>query len=377
MINIFLISFFLLLLYYLRFVIQILIGLKRLHMPFETKFPKEFISVIVPFRNEAENILTNLSCVENQTLAKDQFEIIYIDDGSEDSSFQKLNESKKSNNIKVLQVHNNSRSSGHKKEAVKYGIENASGEIIVTTDADCFLPETWLTSLVSCFDEHTGFVSGPVEFKKSTKFFKKIQRLEFASLIITGAGLIGINKPIICNGANLAFKKNLFYKVGGYDDNLNLSSGDDEFLMQKIAQDTNAKVKFCVDKNALVSTTAKGSLGEFFQQRKRWASKGVYYKDKLLIRKLFFIYLLYLGIPLQFLLGFIFSNLFFISLAVTLTVKFLIEYIVIKIGTDLLFDKEVRKVFLLTELFQIPYIIIAGIAGLFGNFNWKGRQIKR
>ncbi len=134
--------------------------------------------------------------------------------------------------------------------------------------------------------KNTAFVSGPVEFMSNGSFFYEIQKLEFSSLIFVGAGLIGIKSPIICNAANLGFRKSVFFEVGGYNDNLLLSSGDDEFLMQKIARQTNYDIKFCLNKNAIAYTLPNENLSQFYQQRKRWASKGFHYVDKSIVLKL-------------------------------------------------------------------------------------------
>ena len=164
--------------------------------------------------------------------------------------------------------------------------------------------------MTNYFDKETAFVSGPVEFESDGSLFHELQKLEFSSLILVGAGLIGIGKPIICNAANLGFRKSVFNEVGGYEDNLNLSSGDDEFLMQKIARETNYKVKFCFEKEAKSFTKPNNSISEFYQQRKRWASKGFHYKDYGIVLKLILIFLFYLSLPAQIILGLFLSKLY-------------------------------------------------------------------
>ena len=133
-----------------------------------------------------------------------------------------------------------------RKRAIRYGIEQSIGDIIVTTDADCIYADDWLSSLVSNFEDSVGFVSGPVEFKDNGNVFSKLQKLEFAGLIFTGAGLIGAGKPTICNAANIAYRKKAFDEVNGFEYDMDLSSGDDELLMQKIAQDTEYKCKILI-----------------------------------------------------------------------------------------------------------------------------------
>ncbi len=260
---------------------------------------------------------------------------------------------------------------------MEHGIENAKGEIIVTTDADCFFEDNWLLNLVSEFDDNTGFVAGPVEFVDGSSIFSKIQKLEFSGLIVSGAGLIGANSPTICNAANLAYRKKLYHEVKGFTEHLNISSGDDDFLMQKIWKDTNYKVRFCSKKDAIVRTNSNKTINDFFHQRKRWASKGLFYKNKKLIFTLILIYFFYLGILTQLILGITISNLFFISLFISLIAKFFIEFLTLKKGFNLIFEAGKIEHFFLTEFFQIIYIIFAGLLGIFGSYNWKGRRVKR
>ena len=369
--------FIFLLLNYLYFLSGIFRGLGKLSHSKLNTLPDEFISIIIPFRNESENILKSLESIENQNYPKDKFEVIYINDLSHDDSLDKLLSAEKSGNIKILSVPNNYSINAHKKRAIRFGIENSHGEIIVATDADCIHNENWLSSLIRMFDMNTGFVSGPVEFIENGSLFSKLQKLEFAGLVFTGAGLIGIDKPTICNAANIAYRKSVYEKVNGFNDNINLSSGDDELLMQKIKKETDYKIRFCITKKSIVKTQANHTLGKFYNQRKRWASKGLFYADKLLVIKLILIFLFYIGLILMPLAAIFLSINLLIIFVAGFILKILYEYLILKRGTSLFYGKDLLKYILVAEFFQIPYIIVAGIVGAFGNFNWKDREIKR
>jgi len=371
------IIFILLLAHYIFFLMKIFSGLKKLKPSASTSIPEEFISVIIPFRNEEKNILANLKSFEAQDYPKEKFEVIYINDSSEDNSLNFLLDNKITDNIKVLSVPEEFSKNAHKKRAVRYGIEHSSGTIIVTTDADCVHKRKWLSSLVNNLDEATGFVSGPVEFIDAATFFSKIQKLEFAGLITTGAGLIGAGSPTICNAANIAYRKKVFDEVGGFKNQMDLSSGDDELLMQKIAKDTNYKVRFSIDKNSIVKTHSNKNITEFYHQRKRWASKGLFYGDRNLIIKLVLIYLFYIGLVFQPVLAITLSGYFFLSLIASLLLKSIFEYLILTRGRKILFKDLSLKPFVIAELLQVPYIIIAGLVGAFGNLKWKERKIKR
>ncbi|MDR3626988.1 MAG: glycosyltransferase [Ignavibacteriaceae bacterium] len=371
------IIFIILLLHYAYFLIGILTGLKRLEYNNVPKTNNEFISIIIPFRNESDNILKSLKSIEGLNYPKDKFEVIYVNDSSDDDSFQKISTINKSGNIKVLSVPDNFSANAHKKRAVRFGIENSKGSIIFTTDADCVHQSDWLANMMNCFDENTGFVSGPVEFYDGKTKWENIQKLEFAGLVLAGAGLIGKNRPIICNAANIAYRKKAFEVVNGFNDNMSLSSGDDEFLMQKIWKETSYKVKFCMNRDAVVKTDTNKTVGQFYNQRKRWASKGLFYTDKLLVFKLILIFFFYAGLfAMPFLAAFV-SIKYLLIFVVSILVKYSLEYKIVSTGSRLLFSNDMLKNFYLAEILQVPYIIIAGISGLFGNFTWKERKVKR
>jgi cellulose synthase/poly-beta-1,6-N-acetylglucosamine synthase-like glycosyltransferase len=369
--------FVILLGHYSSFMFSIFIGLRKLKPPPLNQIPKEFVSIIIPFRNETENIISNIKSIIGQGFPKENYEVIYVDDNSTDNSFQILRDYPKPKNVKVLSLPKEYSPNAHKKRAIRYGIENSIGEIIITTDADCVYSENWLSSMLSNFDDETGFISGPVEFLDEDGLFSKLQKLEFAGLVITGAGLIGSRKPTICNAANIAYRKKTYEDVNGFYDQMDLSSGDDELLMQKIAKDTKYKVKFSLLTDSIVKTLASKNINDFYQQRKRWASKGLFYKNTGLINMLILIYLFYLGLVIQpFLILFISFSIIY-TFGLSLVGKLVLEFLILLKGKEILFSKLSLKPFLIAEFLQVPYIIIAGISGMLGNLEWKERKIKR
>ncbi len=369
--------FIFLLIFYSAFLISILNGLNKLKSSKSNPIPEEFVSVIIPFRNESENIIANVKSIIKQNYPDDFYEVLYINDNSSDDSLQLLTEFSKPDRIKVFSLPDNNSPNAHKKRSIAYGIEKSKGELIVTTDADCFYSENWLRSLLSNFDPETGFISGPVEFIEEENLFSRIQKLELAGLILTGAGLIGADRPIICNGANIAYRKKIFDEVGGFKDQINLSSGDDELLMQKIAMETKYKIGFSLNHDSIVKTKCNAGINNFYQQRKRWASKGLFYKNTNLIIMLLLIFLFYFGLIIQPFLILFLSTSFVFILLLSVIIKLLLEYLIIRKGKKMLFPNLSLKEFILAEILHVPYIIVSGFAGMFGNLKWKERKIKR
>lgn len=369
-------TFILLALHYVYFIGKVYIGLKRLQKISGKIENGELISVIIPLRNEAENIKSLCASLSSQTLAVGQYEIIFIDDNSNDDTYEKLLNYKPINS-KIIRIKNGRDNQARKKKALIEGVKNSSNPIIISTDADCSFYPRWLEVISKYFDEETAIVAGPVDLKSDINLFSRIQRLEFAGLILTGAGLIGNNSPTICSAANFAYRKSVFEEVGGYSDQLGFSSGDDDLFLQKVASQTNYKIKFAYEKEAMVTTHPRTKIVEFFQQRQRWASKSLFYNNKLLVLKIILIFLFYLGLILQLIGGLFFDPLLFITFGFSLLVKVIVEYLVLNYGSKTLYDRKILRPFILAEIIQIPYIIISAIGGLFGNFKWKGEVVKR
>jgi cellulose synthase/poly-beta-1,6-N-acetylglucosamine synthase-like glycosyltransferase len=366
--------------YYFYFIIKLYFGIKKdtniKNFEIES-YPK--ISVIIPFRNEKENILRSLNCCEKLNYPEDKLEIIYINDFSDDGSDKLLKDNITKSYIKVINTIEANKNLSFKKRAITYAIDQSSGDIIVTTDADCTFDADWLQPFVKVFnDKNIGFVTGLVRFEYKDDLFTKMQALEFASLVITGGALINNNEPIMCNAANLAYRKKLFYEVGGYDGNLNISSGDDVYLMHKILKRGKHQILFLTDEKSVVTTNPTRNLKEFYNQRKRWASKSLYYNDSFLIAKLFLIFLFYFNFIILSGLS-IFSFSYFILLISIWLLKILTESLVMFTGLLKFYkkDKILLRYLIIAEIFHIPYIILSAIGGAFGKFDWKGRILKK
>ena len=369
-----LIIFSFLAIYYLTCALFISDGIRKVKSEKREASPNEFISVIIPFRNESENILRSIKSIIKQDYPLDNYEVIYVDDKSEDDSLEKIIKAEKPCNMKVISVPSDYLSDSSKIRAIKFGIDNSKGEIILITDCDCIHNSKWLDSMLKCFNYQTGFVAGPVAFIDEGTVFNELQKLEFTGLILATAGLIGINKPIICNSANLAFRKKAYDLAGGFQINANSFSSADEFLMLSIKNKTVYKVKFSWDKNSVARTIASSSIKDFFSQRKRWASKDWKQFGIGILSGLILVYLFFAGLIVQLILGIFSSVIFLYAFIVSLVIKFISEYLILKYGRELYYNQKIFRIFLLAEFFHIPYILFAVISGLFGGFTWKNRK---
>lgn len=354
--------------------------------------PLPFVSVIVPARNEAAHIEACLRSILANDYPAERFEVVVVDDQSTDGTGARVRQLRARvrqavragaagleapERLRLLTLTTaEAPAHAHKKHALERGIAAARGDLLLTTDADSLVPKHWLRTMVSCFDEATGLVAGPVLLQVGARPFDQMQALEFLGLVAVGAGAIGLGHPILCSGANLAYRRQVFDQVGGYRDLLHRTSGDDDLFLQKVATETAWQVRFCADPNAVVETSPLPTVRAFFAQRRRWASKNLSYRQRgvVWINVLFYLFFLALLIGLP-------ASLFFPDLLppllLALALKLMAEAAVLGQATAH-FGRLAWLTWLVpTQPFQVVYILAASTAGILGGYTWKGREVVR
>jgi cellulose synthase/poly-beta-1,6-N-acetylglucosamine synthase-like glycosyltransferase len=347
--------------------------------PIDPEISKQLnVSVLIPVRNEMPHILELVCQLEKQSYPHDKYEVIIIDDGSEDGTYEALMQwSIHSDlNLKILKSENpKARFNSCKKAAITQGVKEATGDIILMTDGDVHIGEHWIHGFVNHFHrKDIQLISGPV-MMESNGFLADLQSIEFASLIGTGAALIYYDTPILCNGANLAFRKKVFWEINGYADNEEVASGDDEFLMAKINKLYPKSVSFLKSRHCVVKIKPLQSFKDFMNQRRRWAGKWkkhVNINSKILAVYIFVVHvsflLLILLLAIQKVQPFVF--------AVLLLLKLVTEYVFFK-NIFKFFAKTLNIFpFVLSSLLYSLYAVTFGILANFGGYMWKGRHYK-
>jgi len=330
------------------------------------------ISVIIPARNEEENIGKLLSSIEKQTYPKHLFEVIVVDDHSTDNTAAIVNSYSFAKLIKLEFDNINS----YKKKAIETGIAAASGDLIVTTDADCIVQENWLKT-IAAFKERTNavFIAAPVVMEYKSTLLQTFQALDF--LVLQGITAASVQKRIhnMCNGANLAYERKAFFEVNGFSGIDHIASGDDMLLMQKIAEHFPGKISYMLSKDAIVTTEASKTWKEFFSQRIRWASKATNYNDIKIFCALFLLYFFNCTLFALFITGF-WIHFLWLSLVGILILKTFIEFIFLYPVAKFYNKQNLLIQFPFFQPLHIVYTVIAGWLGIFGSFEWKGRRVK-
>ncbi len=331
------------------------------------------ITVVIPFRNEEDNLENSIDDLVNQSYSSALYEVVFVDDHSTDRSSDRVALKIASlPNFKLISLPAENEG---KKKAITLGIEKSIGDIIVTTDADCRLPMDWLASIADQFQrDGIKMTFGGVKIEENDSFFSKLQTMEFISLIGSGASTLTIGYPSMCNGANLAFLKTAFYEVDGYEGNFSISSGDDEFLMRKINSKFPESICFLPNPESVVPTKAQKSLKDFLYQRLRWAGKWKYNSSA--ATQLLALYI------------FFFQLSFICVVVLTLTHKLDLKTAFFLVGGKIVFEfiflskvsaflrvKWRTFYFLLLQLIYPVYVVSIAMASTFISSIWKERKI--
>src|ERR1700722_4134144 len=339
------------------------------------------VSLIIPARNEEQNILDCLASLKNQTYPKNLYEVIVVDDHSTDTTWNLLqNFSHEEMNLKKLKlsdyITDSNNNKAYKKLAIETSIDNADGSLIVTSDADCTFNNNWLQTIVSFYETtNAKFIAAPVKIKCNNNLLDIFQTLDFITLQGITAASVSKKFHSMCNGANLAYEKNVFFEVDGFKNIDDIPSGDDMLLMHKIYKKYPKNVFYLKNKNTIVTTQSQSSWKNFINQRIRWASKADVYDDK----RIFWVLLLVYCFNLLFLVLAIaaFWNIQFLLIAtVVLILKFFVEFLFVKSVAKFFNQQSLMIYFPFLQPLHIFYIIISGFFGKFGSYQWKGRIVK-
>jgi cellulose synthase/poly-beta-1,6-N-acetylglucosamine synthase-like glycosyltransferase len=364
------------------------------------------ISVLIPARNEEENIAACLGSLFQQSYPRELYQVIVIDDHSTDHTW-KILESIQFPGMSFSSLRSGPSDpeppAGHgvaagprayKKLAIETGVLAATGELIVTTDADCLFHPDWLKTIARFYEE-TGakFIAAPVKIggdagqggnpgpgeggkTRANSFLSVFQTLDFISLQgITGASVYK-KFHSMCNGANLAYEKEAFLEVEGFRDIDNIPSGDDMLLMHKIFVKYPGRVFFLKNRQAMVCTRPETSWKGFFNQRIRWASKADSYDDRRIFRVLLCVYLLNL-LLLGLVLASFWNTWYLWLLLLLMLVKTAVEYPFVRSVASFFGQQRLMVYFPAMEPFHVLYTVSIGWLGKFGSYRWKERKISK
>jgi len=338
----------------------------------EKKIYSTTISLIIPARNEEENIGKLLNALQKQTYPKNLFEIIVVNDHSDDKTIDIV---KQFPDVILLDLKDDSINS-YKKKSIEQGINAASRKLIITTDADCIPPLTWLEAIGSFYEEKDPvFIAAPVVLQNNSSVLQIFQALDF--LVLQGITAAAVYKQFhsMCNGANLAYEKKAFEEVSGFASIDTIASGDDMLLMHKIRKKFPGRVSYLKSKKVIVSTQPMKTWKEFLSQRIRWASKARFYDDKRIFFVLLWVYFFNFSFLVLVVAGFWLPVLWLYLLALWIA-KTIIEFPFVYSVAQFFNKQSLLNYFFFFQPFHIVYTLVAGWLGQFRKYEWKGRKVK-
>lgn len=360
---------------YVLYFISFAIGVRSIRKKDKSLSDKQTvgsISVIIPFRDEIDRLPGLIKSISGLDFTGLKTEFIFVNDHSTDGSYHWLREETKNAqcSFKLLDSHKSG-----KKAALSKGIESATYDIIVTTDADVFLPEKWLQTISRNFSGEIKMLVMPVGIVlNNLSFFQKFQALEVLALSCMGTGAVGINRPLTANGANLAFDKKAFYEVGGYNPEIDFPGGDDEFLLHRIHEKYLNGISAIHQATCLVKTFPVNSLKELIQQRKRWIAKSKFHRSG---RYKLFTFIPGITMIVLFVLLILtpFSLFFFLNFCLLFGFKIFGDFFFFNQIVDLQSGLKKWSVYLIgIPFYQLTYMLGMIVLGRWHTFEWKKRS---
>lgn len=238
------------------------------------QYTKDFISIIIPVRNESAGIELLLKDISELNYPAKDYEIIIADDNSKDDSIKLAGSfSQAIPNMSIIQ--NEGRG---KKKAIYTALKKARGELIISIDGDCRIQNDWLSEISRFNSLHKpDMIIGAVDYIPARSFISKFVQLDFLCLQATTEAFARWGQAVLCNGANLAFRKPdpaIYLKMVKPD----IPSGDDVFLLESFRKEKK-NIYWNGGAKAVINTRGPETLAELFAQRVRWSSKSLNYTN--------------------------------------------------------------------------------------------------
>lgn len=363
---------------YTGYLLKIYSGIAKLPVFVSKKTtPTTGFSIVIPIRNEAKNLPALLQSIAKLNYPPEHFEVIIIDDFSEDQSERiYLNWRLSHSQFDTTYLENVRRTGSPKKDAISRALPILKHSWVITTDGDCILPQNWLQTYHDFIQEtKCAMVAGPVILKTKNNWFHDFQQFETLALQGTTMGSFGNNQGFMCNGANFAYTNSFFHELGGFDGLSQYAGGDDVLLLQKALKQQPQKVGYLKSVDALVKTRPIDDAFAVIQQRIRWAAKSTGYSNNYAKMLAVVVLLMNLSWVTAVILAFN-QQLQWPIIWGMWAVKYAVDFAVMYRTNAFL---RHGKFFLpLASSVIYPFFSsVTGICALFGGFQWKGRTFQR
>ncbi|KAB2908370.1 MAG: glycosyltransferase [Ignavibacteriales bacterium] len=262
----------LIIIYFVQSIVYMVASYKRFPKLSEDKLPSA--SVIVAVRNEEEIILRCLESLDKLEYPAGKLQIIVVDDRSTDKTGEIIDDfiRGKERFLKISGEEPSNHLRG-KTNALVQGLRQSTGEVILTTDADCAVNPLWAKTLSSYFTENVGLCGG-ITSQSRGSIWNGMQHLDFIYLLGVGAGTVNVGLPLSVIGNNMAYLRKAYDETGGYEA-MPFSVTEDSQLLAAISELGKYKIIYPVDRFGTVESMPVATLKTLFRQKKRWSLGGI------------------------------------------------------------------------------------------------------
>jgi len=220
------------------------------------------ISIVIPAFNEGKNIIECVRSLKAQGFPKNDFEIIPVDNNSTDNTLELIK------NLNISYTVEYKKGPAAAKNA---GIKIATGNIIAFIDGDCIATKDWLKNIVSGFNKpDVGCVAGSITAMKDDNL-SHMERFLIKKGYLSQAQHIEHQFLPFAAAANVAYRKEVFDKIGLFDEKLFV--GEDADLSWRMQLFTNYKIKYI--SGAAVFHPYESKRKQLFRQKRRHAYGSV------------------------------------------------------------------------------------------------------
>lgn len=328
------------------------------------------VSILIAARNEEASVQAVIEAILSQDYPRDCFEVIIVDDHSEDQTFQ------------VASAYADSRLSVYKlecgygkKAALETAVARAKGDLLLFTDADCIPGPLWVRSMVIAYSHmECRLLTGPVVYSSGDNALGQFQALDAAGMMALTAVGVNTGRFFLANGANLACEKSLFDQICGYASNADTPSGDDVLMVNEVASLDRSWVGTVIQPSASVRTFPEPSWNSMIQQRLRWASKSAHYQFSLLGLVQSLAFMTSLSIPFSLLLTPFFGWHTAAAAVTSFLFKTISDHHWLRLAVTPSKRHRLLHGFICSECLHIASTISVGVLTLAGKpWVWKGR----
>jgi len=297
-------------------------------------------------------------------------EVVLVDDHSSDNGLKAVSEFQEKHHwLKV----ESSKYHG-KKAALRSGISAATGELIVTTDADCHFSRDWLQTIAETYlEKNPDMIVMPVGMEGGQGWFDLFQQTDYLALQLATAGAMGNGNPIISSGANLAFKKKSFLETSRNIKGDQYLSGDDVFLLHTF-KSQSFRIIYLKSAQAMAKTFPASTLKQFLLQRMRWGGKSRGYEDYYALTTALTILLVNSFIAIIPFFSLIVGSPVIWLWAASVLIKSGADWSLLNSGKSFFSVRTNLPVFLTFSMVYPFYILTAGMGSLLFPESWKDRK---